>query len=550
MAVKTKQPIRTSGEEERTTIAAVSWHRGTLVVGITALAATLHLLGHSTRPLWLDEACTYWTTKAPFLEILLHGARTDGTPPLYFLLVKSVVQLLGTSEFALRLVSLLAATALVPACYGVTRRLSNSRSALFAALFAAVTPLVQYYSVEARTYALLQLESVACVAAALAVLESPGRGRPWVLLVLALASELWTHAYGAFLVAAVPLGALLAADRDRLRVVRATVSATLAAFLLGIPPLVSVWMHADNGVADWIAEYWQGLPPSMALPTTLELFGVGARFPPYLPSSGISSAHPIIGGALTVVLVTCALFLRNRTSGQAQVRAEKRGLVLLFTLLLVPLLAAWSFSFLRQPVYLPGRYDTIVLPIFLMVTAIGLDRLFTASRSAGWCCLAVGLSLAGNWYWGILATSEYVDTAERLAAAHLSQAAAPMDPVVVVGFRRAVFEYYLDRAGRSLDLSSFPSEQAEHPAWYREDRILAHRESLRADAAAIANRMKSAALDSKRVWIMPSTSPSEVDEVLREALAQDFVPDVSRSRADIGVVCLALRDRPGPSPAR
>ena len=40
------------------------------------------------RPLWLDEASTYWTTRESWLA-LLEQVGTDGSPPFYFVIVKA-----------------------------------------------------------------------------------------------------------------------------------------------------------------------------------------------------------------------------------------------------------------------------------------------------------------------------------------------------------------------------------------------------------------------------------------------------------------------------
>jgi len=68
------------------------------------------------RPLWLDEASTYWTTRESWLA-LLGQVGTDGSPPFYFVIVKAFTVVCGESEFALRLPSLVATLGLIPALY-------------------------------------------------------------------------------------------------------------------------------------------------------------------------------------------------------------------------------------------------------------------------------------------------------------------------------------------------------------------------------------------------------------------------------------------------
>src|SRR5262245_25929161 len=50
------------------------------------------------------------------------------------------------------------------------------------------------------------------------------------------------------------------------------------------------------------------------------------------------------------------------------------------------------------------------------------------------------------------------------AVQYLAAHASPGDPIVVMGYRRSVTAYYLDRARRPYTLRSFPAELASTPA--------------------------------------------------------------------------------------
>ena len=84
------------------------------------------------RPLWLDEASIYWTTRESWLA-LLEQVGTDGSPPFYFVIVKAFTVVFGKSEFALRLPSLVATLGLIPALYVLGWRLGGTRTGLLAA---------------------------------------------------------------------------------------------------------------------------------------------------------------------------------------------------------------------------------------------------------------------------------------------------------------------------------------------------------------------------------------------------------------------------------
>jgi hypothetical protein len=508
-----------------------------LVGVLTVLAASLHFLIQSHRPLWLDEACTYWTVQIPALDVL-RGARTDGTPPLHFLLVAGAIKLFGSSEVSLRLVSIAAATALVPACYRVARLFARRRTALVAAAFTAVSPLVHYYSIEARSYALVQLETVFILYAILRSLAAPERLRWWGLLALTLAFQLWTHNYGSFVLAATPLLFLVAAPRNRVKLALYAAAASAVAAVLAAPPLLSGLRSSSSGVPDWIGEFWRQTPPAAAILRSLEVFGFGGAYPPYLPSLGsLPDVRPVSIALTATLLIVAVAPVATRTR---RLHPEVTSLLALLTFLLLPLCAAWLYSALVQPVYLVGRYDTIVLPAFLILMGVGLDRLLRARWWIGAPVVVVVLWLGVTWFAAVARNTTYVDTDERLAAAFIAEHAKASDPIVTTGFRRAVFAYYLDRAAHPAMIFSFPSEVAEHPGWYRADRLLADPASLARDGANLAKELISRAQQGQSVWIL-SSDPSEVDTFLYRDLSTALTIDNVRSRQDLQVLCLRLK---------
>ena len=105
--------------------------------------------------------------------------------PVYFLLPWLSVQLLGLSELALRLPSLIAGTALVPGVYLVARRLSGSPLAAFvAASLATFDSDFLYFSSESRQYACVQLVALGQVAVLWQMFQGGGwKWRTaWILL--------------------------------------------------------------------------------------------------------------------------------------------------------------------------------------------------------------------------------------------------------------------------------------------------------------------------------------------------------------------------------
>jgi 4-amino-4-deoxy-L-arabinose transferase-like glycosyltransferase len=431
------------------------------VAGLTLAAAVLHASGQWLRPLWLDEACTWWTLQAHPLEIL-QGARTDGSPPLYFLLVWLVTRVLGESEWALRTPSLLAAVALVPGLYWTGKRFVGERAAWVAAALAVISPLVHYYAVEARSYTLLQWMVLPVLVAFAHALAAPERWGRWALLSVAFLGLLYTHTWGVFLLPA-PTVAVLCLGRPKPRVVLAAFVASAVAFAGYLPWLGNALATANQGVGDWIVPWWEST--DFVLLRSLELFGYGGDYPVYLAYLGEA---PATLRWLSLPVTFTLLGLAGFEMRHAEVQPRRA----LWAFLFVPLLAAFAFSS-WQPLYLVGRYDTIALPAFLLLVGVGLDALLRWRRAAGvaMCAGIVGLAFVS------MATS-FAETAvteprNTAAAAHITQRFRAGDAVVTTGLRRAVVEYSLQRelGAESPSIHSFPAEIAEHPGWYSKARV-------------------------------------------------------------------------------
>lgn len=511
-------------------------HPRLVVAALAAMAAALDIVGQSGRPLWQDEACAYWIAHGGVWAIL-HGQGTDGTPPAYYLLLDGVLRLFGGSEFALRLLSLVAGVALVPAMYAVMRGWASIRSALIAAALTAISPLVHYYAVEARNYALLQFETVVIVSALIRASAAPQRIGGWILLAAAQALQLLTHIYGVFLLPGVVLASAAIGPRQtRVRRVLSACAASLAAVLAAAPWIRLALASGSTGVGDWIRGFWTGLPPSMALLRSIEVFGFGARYPSYLSHLGTAPSFRGLSMVVTFGLLAVAFV----PLGRAVARATRPGVMsALLALVLTPLVAAWAYSAVRQPLYLPGRYDTIVLPLFLMVLAVGFDRLITIRGWLASIAAVCVLVLAALSWAPELGPTMTPDPEDRLAGLDLAREAASGDVVVSLALRETVTAYYASRAGFRGAIISFPSEVTQHPGWYSAERMRARPQQLEADGEAVAGQLIAAARDGHAVWIL-GESPTDIDRALLDPLMKEMDIDEVASDRDASLVRLKL----------
>jgi hypothetical protein len=139
------------------------------LITLICIGATLRVYAYAANPsLWLDEASlAHNIISRSFAELLAPLDRQQVAPLGFLWLEKSAVSLFGTSEYALRLVPLLAGLAALPLFAHLARRLLSPVAALFAlALFAVSIPLL-YFAAETKQYSLDVTMALALFALAL-----------------------------------------------------------------------------------------------------------------------------------------------------------------------------------------------------------------------------------------------------------------------------------------------------------------------------------------------------------------------------------------------
>jgi mannosyltransferase len=173
------------------------------VAGLTLLGGALRFGTLTLQSFWFDEAVTVGLVGRSLHGMLAAIPGSESTPPLYYVLAWVWTRVFGDSEAGLRSLSALAGTALIPLVCVVVRRLAGDRAGVAAAALAATSPLLIWYSQEARAYALLALLTAASALCALLAAEArPDAGRWAVAWAVVSALALATHYFAGFPVAA------------------------------------------------------------------------------------------------------------------------------------------------------------------------------------------------------------------------------------------------------------------------------------------------------------------------------------------------------------
>jgi mannosyltransferase len=317
------------------------------VAALTVLAAVLRFyrLGH--QGFWFDEGNTALLVHFSPGKMLGLIPQTESTPPLYYCVAWIWARVFGYGETGLRSLSAVCGVLLVPVLYGAGSKLLSRRGGVIAAALAACSPLLIWYSQEARSYEMLALLSGVSLLAFAYARVSP-TPRVLVAWVVASAVALATHYYA--VLAVVPEACwLLWMFRSRRPVQIAVGVVGLCG--LGLIPL-AISQHG-TGRGDWISH----APFGRRLGQIVPQFSSGFEGP----------AH----GVFEPVAIACVVL----------------AIVLLFTR---------SGAALRRGALVAGGLALAGFVLSLVLVAVGFDDLLTRNMLAIWaaCALLVAGGLA------------------------------------------------------------------------------------------------------------------------------------------------------------
>ncbi len=164
-----------------------------------------------TQSLWNDEGTSVALAQTS-VSAIVNAAARDIHPPLYYLLLNGWVQVAGTSEFAVRFLSVFAGVLVVALTFRIAREFFDQDVAVIAAVLAALNPFQVYYAQETRMYIWVTLFACVSVWAMVVMLKPPREDVPplqqrirkrslfLVVYILATLAALYTNYYAFTLV--------------------------------------------------------------------------------------------------------------------------------------------------------------------------------------------------------------------------------------------------------------------------------------------------------------------------------------------------------------
>lgn len=242
-----------------------------LVGGLTAVALALRLLGLAEGDFWADELDTRRVVDRAPGEVLIAVQENEGAPHLYYLLAWAWSGIFGAGEAGIRSLSAVAGALVTPVAYLTLRQVHLRTEAVIAGALAAVSPLLVWYSQDARVYSLYALLTAAALLFFVRVLVN--FSKPALIgWSIASATALLTHYFALFAITGMA-AVLLYRHKARWQwIALSLLPPALTEFAL----LPTVAFQRSSKGQDWISE----IPLQERLLQVAEHFLTGFTYPP------------------------------------------------------------------------------------------------------------------------------------------------------------------------------------------------------------------------------------------------------------------------------
>lgn len=376
----------------------------------TVAAFALRVFQLTSQGLALDEGFSAHMGLTNTTDFVATVWKSEFNMVLYYALLRSWMHI-GHSEFVIRLLSVLVATATVPAVYWVAKRLFlDTWTALIASLLLAVHPFHLILSQSARSYSLVILLVTLASLFFLRALQHSSWVN-WAAYATLSAAAVYSHFFALLVIAAHAVALFVIPKRDVPWKKFIFAIALLSALLL--PFAFFLLLHGDVGHVAWIEP----------LNRQQVLYGLYSL----TLSKGRSFAYIV----MWIITMTAAVRLSGEAAWPYRFTAAWLFLPVIVTLLIS----------LRRPLFLE-RYLSICIPASVLLAAAGAVILARWSRAAGLAVLVLAVFYSASNIRHYFRHPEYSETWREASAYVLSQAQTGDMVVLMPGMGSYPFYYY------------------------------------------------------------------------------------------------------------
>ena len=373
-------PSEKEADEEDATIASRRPQRQMLELAVVAVVvvAGIGCRAYTHSDLWIDETLSVNIARLP-LDQMGEALRHDGHPPVYYLLLHWWMEVFGQGDAAVRSLSAVISVATLPLIWRIGNAVGGRRCALAALVLMASSPQAVRYATETRMYSLIVF-----LASAGWLLLRAARRRPTLPRLAGVAVVaglmLLTHYWSGYLLVATGTLLLWSAWRtpERRRTDLKCAAALVAGGLMFLPWLPSFIVQATTTGTPWAA-------PARPAEVAYSLL-VGSD----------STGEAQMLGVMLGVLLLLALFgqrvddhrIEIDVRTNPQVRSEWALMALVLSLAVVGgLIGTVAFA---------ERYTAIILPVLIVLAAVGITRLPNRPVRIGVVTIVALLGLAAS----------------------------------------------------------------------------------------------------------------------------------------------------------
>jgi uncharacterized membrane protein len=335
------------------------------LLGAVTTALILRCLFLTKESLWLDEIAS-WQFASRDLYWAFHAEATN--PPLYYVLLHFWIQLFGTSEAALRSLSIFPGLGSVVLVYLIGRRLFSSPIALMAAWYLAICSFQVYYSQEARAFALLSflvLVSTLLLIVGAETASAHARMGCFFGYAVVTALSLYTHFIAVFYFAAHGLYVVLRKPKIRAVITAWSVAASCA--LLAFLPWLRVMLHTASEGGQIRRYIW------LKIPQAYFSFMFGDTLVP-LDERAVRDISGTLKANAAILFLAAAATVMLFPFCVTALRRFRAGALLTLMMAVGPVLMAFAVS-LHVP-FFDERYLIASSPFVYLIVATGATEAF------------------------------------------------------------------------------------------------------------------------------------------------------------------------------
>lgn len=473
-----------------------------ILILIIFVGIFLRIYNLGKQSIWLDEAGAYLRAQRTVSE-LWSGQIKESNPPLYDILFHFYLKATAKKdEFSVRLFPAIFGILFIPLVFIAGRHIFNRKVGLFCALLAAVSPYHIYYSQDAKMYTFFSALSLISFFLYYLSLEK-NKIIYWAGYSVATISLIYSHNYGILLfLGQIAIYAFFYRKYPK-NLFRVFLS-QLIIISTFIPRISYLYYQLSIDQNPWILA-----PKPVDFFTTFMHFSLLSWHMPLTRNVIILLAVIL---PIYAFLLGMAIFARDKVADNNKYFSNYDKTVFLSCYLFIPLLLAFSLSFV-QPIYLAGRYDMSVFPAFCLMIGFGWGKIKKRGLRNTLLAIIVISSFLylPNYY------SVFIKSNDRVIADYIQKNMDKEDVLIFTDSSLPPFRYYW-KQDYTPKMFSFP---LDYCVWLPREALDGKDEYIAGELSKLKDKLHPLVRKNNRLWVMYYNM--KMNQRLIEELKKDYL---------------------------